>query len=48
MSRTKKHPLTGGKRVSNKCRNHGEFEWCRGDRTYKNKKREQESKAKED
>lgn len=48
MSRTKKHPYTGAKRVSRACRNHGGCEWCRGNRTYKNKKREQESKAKED
>lgn len=34
MSRTRKHPLTGAKRVSHQCRNHGECEWCRGNRTY--------------
>ena len=46
MSRTNKHPLTGAKRVSGNCRNHGECEWCRGDRTYKNKKRDKQSKMK--
>lgn len=34
MSRTRKHPLTGAKRYSHQCRNHGECEWCRGNRTY--------------
>ena len=34
MSRTKKHKKTGAKAVSWHCRNHGECEWCRRNRTY--------------
>lgn len=34
MSRTKKHKKTGAKAVSWHCRNHGECELCRRNRTY--------------
>lgn len=34
MSRTRKHKKTGAKAVSWHCRNHGECEWCRRNRTY--------------
>lgn len=34
MSRTIKHKKTGAKAVSWHCRNHGECEWCRRNRTY--------------
>lgn len=34
MSRTRKHKLTGAKRHSGQCRNHGACEWCRRNRTY--------------
>lgn len=41
MSRTRKRALTGAKRYSGQCRNHGECEWCRGNRTY-NERRDKE------
>ena len=47
MSRTKKHPYTGAKRVSKACRNHRDCPICKGNRTYKNTKREQQVKEKE-
>ena len=50
----KRKPYRGGKAVSSHCRNHGgkthknrnpwECEYCLGNRTYKNKKREEQSK----
>lgn len=48
MSRTKKHPLTGAKKISGHCRNHGECEWCRGNRTYNTKRKEEQVKQEED
>ena len=41
MSRTRRHELTGGKKVSPSCRNHGDCPWCKGNRTY-NEKRDKE------
>ena len=29
----------GGKAISKQCRNHGSCEWCRGNRTYKYRKK---------
>lgn len=53
----KRKPYRGGKAVSTHCRNHGgrkgrkrhpwECEYCLGNRTYKNKKREEKSKYNE-
>lgn len=50
----KRKPYRGGKAVSSHCRNHGgkthknrnpwECPYCLGNRTYKNKKREEQSK----
>lgn len=34
MSRTKRQKKTGAKAVSWHCRNHGECDWCRTNRTY--------------
>lgn len=34
MSRTYRHPFTGGKRFSHACANHGSCSWCRDNRTY--------------
>lgn len=31
---------SGGKAVDKRCRNHGDCEWCKGNRTHKNRKRE--------
>lgn len=33
-------PYRGAKAIDPTCRNHGSCEWCRGNRTYKNDKRE--------
>ena len=44
MSRTKKHPYTRAKRVSKACRNHGDCEWCRGNRLHNTKKKEEQCK----
>lgn len=44
MSRTKKHPYTGAKRVSKSCRNHGSCEWCRGNRLHNTYKKEEQVK----
>lgn len=33
-------PYRGAKAVDATCRNHGSCEWCKGNRTYKNDKRE--------
>ena len=38
MSRTRRHELTGGKRVDPSCRNHGDCPWCKGNRTYNEKR----------
>lgn len=40
MSRTIKKPYTKAKRVSKQCRNNGNCDYCRGNRTYKNIKHE--------
>jgi len=40
MSRTVKKSYTGAKRVSKQCRNNGTCSYCKGNRTYKNKKKE--------
>ena len=42
MSDTKKQPYTKAKSVSKQCRNSGNCSWCRGNRTYKNRKKEQQ------
>lgn len=41
MSRTRKHPLTGANRFAPSCRNHGDCPWCKGNRTY-NERRDKE------
>lgn len=33
-------PYQGAKAIDRTCRNHGSCEWCKGNRTHKNKKRE--------
>lgn len=33
-------PYRGAKSVDSTCRNHGSCEWCHGNRTHKNDKRE--------
>ena len=33
-------PYRGAKSIDSTCRNHGSCEWCRGNRTHKNDKRE--------
>lgn len=33
-------PYRGAKSIDHICRNHGSCEWCKGNRTYKNDKRE--------
>lgn len=35
----KRKPYRKSKAVDKQCRNHGNCEWCKGNRTYKNKKR---------
>lgn len=35
-----RRPYRGAKAVDSTCRNHGSCEWCHGNRTYKNDKRE--------
>lgn len=40
----KRKPYRGGKAVCKSCRNHGGCEWCKGNRTYKNKKEEEKAK----
>ena len=42
----KRKPYTGAKAVDRTCRNHGSCDWCKANRLYKNKKREQSSKEK--
>lgn len=36
----KRKPYKGAKAVDRTCRNHGSCEWCKGNRTYKNCKKE--------
>lgn len=38
MSDTKKHPYTKAKSISKQCRNDGNCDYCRKNRTYKNEK----------
>ena len=33
-------PYRGAKAIDRTCRNHGGCEWCKGNRTHKNNKRE--------
>lgn len=33
-------PYVGAKSIDRSCRNHGGCDWCMGNRTYKNNKRE--------
>lgn len=35
----KRKPYIGAKAVDCTCRNHGSCEWCKGNRTYKNSKK---------
>lgn len=42
--KTKRKPYRGSKSFDYSCRNHGTCEWCKGNRTYKNMKRELQSK----
>lgn len=37
----KRKPYYGSKAIDCTCRNHGSCSWCRENRLYKNKKREQ-------
>ena len=37
-------PYRGGKAIDKTCRNHGSCEWCKENREYKNKKREERAK----
>lgn len=39
----KRKKYYGSKAFDHSCRNHGSCKWCEGNRTYKNKKREQAS-----
>jgi hypothetical protein len=36
-------PYSGAKSISMHCRNNHDCPWCKGNRLYKNKKREEES-----
>ena len=36
----KRKPYIGAKAIDYTCRNHGGCEWCKGNRTYKNDKKE--------
>lgn len=47
MSRTRRHELTGGKRFDPSCRNHGDCPWCKGNRTYNQKRDEIKAKFEE-
>ena len=42
----KRKPYTGAKAVDRTRRNHGSCDWCKANRLYNNKKREQSSKEK--
>jgi hypothetical protein len=37
----KRKPYRGGKAVSCQCRNHGSCTWCKDNRTFANRKREE-------
>ncbi len=39
----KRKKYYGSKAFDHTCRNHGSCKWCEGNRSYKNKKREQAS-----
>lgn len=43
----KRKPYIGAKAVDCTCRNHGSCEWCKGNRTYKNSKKEFKSKTRD-
>ena len=43
----KRKPYRKAKAVCRSCRNHGSCEYCKGNRTYKNKKRLEASKMEE-
>jgi hypothetical protein len=36
----KRKPYRGSKAIDKQCRNHGGCDYCKGNRTYKNKKKE--------
>lgn len=36
----KRKPYYGGKAIDKTCRNHGSCEWCRGNREYRNLKKD--------
>jgi len=38
FGKEKRKPYIGSKAVDHTCRNHGSCPWCRGNRTYKDKK----------
>jgi len=44
MSRTRKKPYTKSKRFDKTCRNNGSCPHCRGNRQYKNKKQDVQTK----
>ena len=46
--KTKRKLYRGSKAFDCSCRNHGSCAWCEGNRTYKNRKRELQSKEYED
>lgn len=39
----KRKPYRGSKAIDCTCRNHGSCPWCKANRLYKNKKREQKA-----
>lgn len=41
--KTKRKPYRGSKAFDCSCRNHGTCEWCKGNRTHKNDKRESQA-----
>ena len=43
-NKTKRKPYRGSKSFDYSCRNHGTCDWCKRNRTYKNVKRELQSK----
>lgn len=45
MSRTKKKPKTGAKAIDPSCKNHGSCPWCKGNRTYQQKKAREAAEA---
>jgi hypothetical protein len=40
----KRAPFHGAKAIDAQCRNHGTCPWCKGNRTYKNRKRIERAK----